>query len=155
MVVLISYNLEPDVFFWLTNNFTANKDIWGVTLSSFSISFFLESMDVATLFINIPNMQLIPPDSSCNNSLFILINMSYKFTQVVKLLHIPCRMVYFGQNQVRASKLSSRASAANLCMSSTGWGYVFPTRTAMVNRASNHSVIPTQSCTTKWKTSES
>lgn len=47
----------------------------------FSISSFLDNMAVATLFLNIPNMQLIPQDPGCNNNPFILINRPYKFTQ--------------------------------------------------------------------------
>lgn len=38
-------------------------------------------MAVATLFLNITKMQLIPWDSSCDNSPFIFINRPYKFTQ--------------------------------------------------------------------------
>lgn len=69
------------VFFWLTNSFKASKNIYGVTFSSFSISSFLENKAVATLLLNITKMQLIPWDSSCDNSPFIFINRPYKFTQ--------------------------------------------------------------------------
>lgn len=80
--MFISYNTELS----RSSSFklpTASQQIkiHSAILSSFSILAFLESTAVASLFLHIPNMQLIPLDSISNNSPLILINRPYKLTQ--------------------------------------------------------------------------